>query len=283
MTDALPAQGKYAASRSSRRDRGIAWVTANATRPHTAVRSVFLLGVLGTVLAGPLAHGGDRNDDRGVVTADVPDAPGEGDGSVPGGETAVATHPMPLGPARPAMLLLDSAGPRQLPAGDDLDAARRVFRVQCRDLMRVSRTHAGARMAAALLEEAAVTEKDPCLKWVLLEESIRLGSASGEPQRIESAVELAAEYFRIDAVRTELDALDDIPLRALDPVRASAVAEAAERIATSPAAEGRPRDRSAEWVLAADAWKRAGNTPRATAARAAARRASTAKVTPGQG
>lgn len=240
---------------------------------------LLLLGVLGTALVGGPAHGGDRDDDRGVVTAaapdtDVPDPSKAGDAAKGAVEPATAVTPMPMGPARPSMLLLDPpAALRRPPADDDLEAARRAFRTHCRDLLRVSRTHSGARMAAAILEEAAVTEKDPCLKWVLLEESIRLGSASGEPQRIASAVELAAEHFRIDTVRTELDALNDIPLRALDPSRASGVAEAAERIATSPAAEGRPRDRSAAWSLAAEAWKRAGDVSRAKAARVAANRA----------
>ncbi len=274
-TAALPELGKNAVRRSWRPGPRVALAAfAAALRPGGSSVLVLLLGVL---VVGVPAHGGDADDDRGVVTPNTADTEAA-NGAV---EPAVAVAPMPTGPARPSVLLLDPpVGPRRPPPDDDLKAVRRAFRAQCRDLLRVSRTRSGARMAAALLEEAAATEKDPCLKWVLLEESIRLGSASGEPQRIESAVELAAEHFRIDAVRTELDALDDIPLRALEPNRAIGVAEAAERIAESAEAEERPRDRAAAWGLAAEAWKRAGDGPRAKAARAAAIRATTPRSDP---
>jgi hypothetical protein len=193
------------------------------------------------------------------------------------GETvdpAMAVDPMPTGPARPSMLLLDPpAGLRKPPSARDLEPSRRAFRTMCRDLLRVSQTRNGARMAAVVLEEAAAAEEDPCLKWVFLEESIRLAAAIGDPGRIESAVSLAADHFRIDGLRTELDALGDIPLRALEPARAVDVANAAERIAGSVAAEGRPRERAIAWALAADAWKRAGEQTRAQTARVAAARA----------
>jgi hypothetical protein len=228
--------------------------------------------VLSLALAGSVGVAEEPDHepaDPAVVTA------GGGDGVAEEKvDPAMAVEPMPTGPARPSMLLLDPpAGLRKPPSARDLEPSRRAFRTICRDLLRVSRTRNGARMAAVILEEAAAAEEDPCLKWVFLEESIRLAAAIGDPGRIESAVSLAADHFRIDGLRTELDALGDIPLRALEPARAVDVANAAERIAASVAAEGRPRERAIALELAADAWKRAGEQTRAQTASLAAARA----------
>jgi len=234
---------------------------------HPAWRG--LLAILGIAVATGMSHGHEPEGEPSVVTAG---------GGTAERETAVdpatAVEPMPTGPARPSMLLLDPPpGLRRPPSAEDLEPSRRAFRTYCRDLLRVSRTRTGARMATVVLEEAAATEEDPCLKWVFLEESIRLAAAIGDPGRIESAVALTTEHFRIDGLRTELDALGDIPLRALAPARAVDVARAAERIATKAAAEDRPRERATAWGLAADAWKRAGEPARARTASAAAARA----------
>lgn len=220
-----------------------------------------LIGTLSASLTLSVCHGGE-------AVREPPAAPASGDGDRGDGqvEPASAFEPMPTGRTRPSMLLLDPPpGLRRPPSGDELADARREFRIHCRDLLLVSRSRSGARMVAGILEEAAAAEKDPCVQWVLLEQSIRLGTASGDPRRIESAVDLAADLFLIDPIRAELDALGDIPLRALAPGRAEDVARAAERIA-GEIPEERFRDRRTAWTLAADAWKRAGQPSRAKAA-----------------
>jgi len=231
-----------------------------------------------SMLAGPMASigldaPGCRADgfpmvgDAQLAAESIPD-----DSTTDGVVQASASVPMPTGRTRPSMLLIDPPpGLRSPPDDETLEPVRRAFRAQCRDLLRVARSHSGARLAANVLEQAAAEEDDPTLKWVFLEESIRLGAASGDPTRIESAVALAAEHFRFDAIGVELEALGDIPLRVLRPDRAAEVAKSAERLATSLAADERPRERVIALGLAADAWKLAGDSRRAAAAKAAAR------------
>ncbi|NBV44779.1 MAG: hypothetical protein EBR86_03870 [Planctomycetia bacterium] len=241
------------------------------TRPLTGFRRSRHLAWGGLAVVGLATGTGHGQEPEGVP--DVVTARAESGEVETAVDQATAVEPMPTGPARPSMLLLDPPpGLRRPPSAEDLEPLRRAFRTQCRDLLRVSRTRTGARMATVVLEEAAVMEEDPCLKWVFLEESIRLAAAIGDPDRIESAVALTTEHFRIDGLRTELDALRDIPLRALAPARAVDVARAAERIAAKAAAEDRPRERATAWGLAADAWKRAGEPERARTASAAAAR-----------
>ena len=238
-----------------------------------------MLAALGfSILAGPMsairldapccrADGYSMVGDAQLAAEAIPD-----DSMTVGVDQASASVPMPTGRTRPSMLLIDPPpGLRAPPDEETLEPVRRAFRAQCRDLLRVARSYSGARLAANVLEQAAAEEDDPTLKWVFLEESIRLGAASGDPTRIESAVALAAEHFRFDAIGMELEALGDIPLRVLRPDRAAEVAKSAERLATSLAADERPRERVIALGLAADAWKLAGDSRRAAAAKAAAR------------
>jgi len=197
-------------------------------------------------------------------------AGGDQSGTTP----AAAVAPMAAGPRRPAALLLDPpAGYGPPPDEADLEPIRAIFRDECRDLLRVARSHLGARMVAGVLEEAAAVEKDAILRWVLLEETLRLAVASGEPKRIASAVALAAEHYRFDALQAELDALSGIPQRVLRPERIREIAAAAERVAAAAAAADRPRERGAAWKLAADSWRRAGDRGRTESASAEYRRA----------
>lgn len=195
---------------------------------------------------------------------------GEQGGAAP----AAAVAPMAVGPKRPAALLLDPpAGYGPPPDDADLEPIRAIFRDECRDLLRVARSHLGARMVAGVLEEAAAVEKDAVLRWVLLEETLRLSVASGEPKRIASAVALATEHYRFDALQTELDALSDIPQRVLRPERIREIATAAERLAAAATAADRPHERRAAWKLAADSWRRTGDRGRTESALAEYRRA----------
>lgn len=168
---------------------------------------------------------------------------------------------------RPVMRQLPAAAAHASPpSARELVDARAELGRRFREPLSHADTAAGATQAATVMIEAAVNEQDRSLKWVLLEESRKLGVQAGDAPLISRAVALASAVFEFDAITTELRALLEIPLRGLSPARAAALAEAAEHVATRAEVDGR-RDIAVDaQLLAIRGWQRAGDI-------AAARRA----------
>ena len=155
------------------------------------------------------------------------------------------------------------------PSARDIAVVRPEFRRRFREPLSHSDTAAGARTAAESLLDAAATENDRTLKWLILDEARRLGEAAGQAGLVTRAVALASAAYDFDAIDVELRSLKLIPLRGLDPRRAAAVAAAAEQIATRAEADQRLDRAVTAELLAYRGWQRAGN---AEAARQAAAR-----------
>jgi hypothetical protein len=66
----------------------------------------------------------------------------------------------------------------------------------------------------------------------------------------------------------ELDALGEIPLRALDAGKTIRLAEAAEQLATRAEADGADETAQSAWLLAYRSWQRCGNIDAARRAEA---------------
>ena len=121
-----------------------------------------------------------------------------------------------------------------------------------------AKTAAGADRAAEMFVEAAATEPDRALKWLLLEEARRLGAASGNAAVIHQSITLASASWEFDALSIEHRALEEIPLRGLSGQRAVKLAEAAEAVATRAEIDGRLDLALDAQDLAIRAWQRAG-------------------------
>lgn len=173
-------------------------------------------------------------------------------------------------PGRPVMRQLGAAGAATaLPTAQDIALARPEFRRRFREPLSHAASAAGARQAAETMLAAAGTEPDRAIRWLLLDESRRLGEASGQASLVARAIAAASAAYDFDAIDAELRSLKQIPLRGLDASRAAGVALAAERIAVRAAADERPDRTVAAEMLAYRAWQRAGDL--AAAARAAVR------------
>lgn len=173
-------------------------------------------------------------------------------------------------PERPAMRQLGAAAAATaLPTAQDIAVARPEFRRRFREPLSHAASAAGARQAAETLLAAAGTEQDRAICWLLLDESRRLGEASGQASLVARAIAAASVAYDFDAIDAELRSLKQIPLRGLDAPRAAGLAMAAERIAVRAAADARPEKTVAAEMLAYRAWQRAGDL--AAAARAAVR------------
>lgn len=173
-------------------------------------------------------------------------------------------------PGRPVMRQLGVAGAATaLPTAQDIVGARPVFRRRFRQPLAHTASAAGARQAAETLLAAADTETDRTIRWLLFDESRRLGEASGQAGIIARAIAAASAAFDFDAIEAELKSLRQIPLQGLDASRAAGVAMAAERIAVRATTDDRPDKTVAAEMLAYRAWQRAGDM--AAAARAAIR------------
>ena len=158
---------------------------------------------------------------------------------------------------------------RQLPASAALPApptqrelvdARAALKSRFKAALARADTAAGARTAADTLLAAAHDEPPGGLKWIMLDEARRLGTASGSAEIVSRAVTRMAAAFDVDDLAIELESLGEIPLRALDPARASRLAESAERIATRADTDGRSDVAHDARLVAYKAWQRAGNT-----------------------
>jgi hypothetical protein len=153
------------------------------------------------------------------------------------------------------------------PSARDIAVGRPEFRRRFREPLSHSDTAVGARIAAESLLDAAATENDRTLKWLILDEARRLGEAAGQAGLVSRAVTLASANYEFDAIDVELRSLKLIPLRGLDANRAAALAVAAEQIATRAEADRRLDKAVTAELLAYRGWQRAGN---AEAARQAA-------------
>jgi hypothetical protein len=117
---------------------------------------------------------------------------------------------------------------------------------------------AGAERAADAFLEAAASEPDRALKWLLFAEARRLGAASGNAAVIDRSVSLASATYDFDALDLEFRSLEEIPLRALSPQRAMKLAEVAEGLATRAESDRRFDLALEAQDLAIKAWQRAG-------------------------
>lgn len=161
---------------------------------------------------------------------------------------------------RPAMgQLAPAARSDAPPSSRDLVDARADMQRRFRSLLAHAGTAAAARAAAETLLQEAIDEPDRNLKWLMLEESRRLGESAGQALIVSRAIGLAAASYDFDAIDKELRCLQQMPLRGLDAQRAAALATAAGAIATRAEADGRTDKAVAATLLAYRAWQRAGD------------------------
>jgi len=157
----------------------------------------------------------------------------------------------------------------QPPSQRDLVEAREELRQRFREPLAHVETAAGATRAAEMLLEAAVAEPDRSLKWLMLTEARRLSAEVGNAVTVDRAIVLASASYEFDAVDAEFRSLAAIPLRGLNPPRAAALAEVAEKLATRAETDDRLDLAVAAQSLAIRSWQRAGN--KAAAIQAAVR------------
>jgi len=143
-----------------------------------------------------------------------------------GGDPGLESGP----PGRPVMTL-QASGDRKPPSSRALVDARAELQRRYRESLFRADTAAGAERAAELFLEAGAAESDRALKWLLLDEARRLGTASGNAAAIHRAVALASATYDFDELDVEYRALAEIPLRGLSPERAAGVADEAEAVA----------------------------------------------------
>ena len=172
---------------------------------------------------------------------------------------AAAEPPSATVAQRPVMTSLPQAALLEQPPSRRalVDARAELKRRYWEPLFR-AKTAAGADRAAEMFVEAAATEPDRALKWLLLEEARRLGAASGNAAVIHQSITLASASWEFDALSIEHRALEEIPLRGLSGQRAVKLAEAAEAVATRAEIDGRLDLALDAQDLAIRAWQRAG-------------------------
>lgn len=164
------------------------------------------------------------------------------------------------GPTRPRMERLEpEASIRRPPSQRELVDARDVVTRRFRDALSRAGSTAGANAAASQLLDAAATEADRAVKWHLLAEARRLAAAAGDAATVDRSITAAAAAYDFDAVAEERRLLREIPLRALDRVRATTLAEVAAGLAERAEADGRPDVAADAWSLAMRGWQRSGD------------------------
>jgi len=162
---------------------------------------------------------------------------------------------------RPTMRQLPGNGTLpQPPAQRDLVDARVELKARFREPLSHTETATGARIAAESFLAASAEEPDWTLKWLMLDEARRLGSAAGYADTVTRAITLSSALYDFDELDLEMRSLAEIPLRALDPGRATLLAEAAEKLAARADTDGRRELSDAARLLAVKAWQRSGNT-----------------------
>jgi len=174
--------------------------------------------------------------------------------------------------ARPRMRQLAPAAAAGEPPGPhELVDARAELRRRFRDEFATISTPAGANAAVAVLLDAATTEPDRRLKWLMLDEARELAADAGNAAAVSRTIKLASASYDFDAVAEEHRTLNEIPLRLLDPARAAALADAAGRLAARAEADGRRQVATSAQLLSMRSWERAGNISAARAAAAKVR------------
>lgn len=154
------------------------------------------------------------------------------------------------------------------PSARDLVDARDALERRFREPLARAGTAAGANAAAATLLEAASTEPDRAVKWLLLAEARRLAAAAGNAVAVDRSILMADAAYDFDAIAEEHRMLREIPLRALDSARASALAQVAEGLAERAEADDRADVAADAWALAIRGWQRAGDVAAARKATA---------------
>jgi len=161
--------------------------------------------------------------------------------------------------SRPVMTDRSPAAARERPPSRrDLVDARVELQRRFREPLFRADTAAGAEQAGEALLEAAATEPDRPLKWLLFAEARRLGIASGNAELVHRAIVLASATYEFDPLAEELRDLGGIPLRGLSPRRARWLAEAAEGVAGRAEVDGRLDLALQAQDLAIKGWQRAG-------------------------
>jgi hypothetical protein len=93
------------------------------------------------------------------------------------------------------------------PSSRELASSRAELQQRFRESLSHANTSAGARVAAETLLTAAITENDRSLKWLMLDESRRLGEAAGQASLVNRAITMAAAVYDFDAIDLELRCL----------------------------------------------------------------------------
>lgn len=172
--------------------------------------------------------------------------------------------------ARPRMgQMQPAASGSRPPSPRELVDAREVVARRFREPLATADSAAGATAAATALLDAAITEEDRAVKWLLLAEARRLAAAAGNAAVVDRSIVLTAAAFEFDAIAEEHRVLRGIPLQALDPTRAAGLATVAEGLAERAEADDRGAEAADAWALAIRGWQRAGDA--AAARRAAVR------------
>jgi hypothetical protein len=175
-------------------------------------------------------------------------------------------------PGRPRMQQLAPAAAAGEPPGPhELVDARTELQRRFRDEFATISTPAGANAAVVALLDAAATEPDRRLTWLMLDEARELAADAGNATAVSRAIQIAAASYDFDAVAEEHRTLNEIPLRLLDPARAAALADAAGRLAARAETDGRRDMATSAQLLAMRGWERAGNIAAARAAAAKVR------------
>lgn len=161
--------------------------------------------------------------------------------------------------ARPTMRQLPAAAALEAPPTPrELVDARAEFEQRYPGILARGRTSAGAVVIADALIEAAATEEDRSVKWLMLAEARRMAVASGNAKTLDRAILVASATYEFDAEEEAYRSLKEIPLRLLSPERAAAYAEVAEKVAGRAESDGRRDLAIMSLNLAVRGWQRAG-------------------------
>ena len=162
-------------------------------------------------------------------------------------------------PPRPTMQQLPAAASLEAPpTARELVDAREEFERRYPGILARGRTTIGATVIADTLIEAATTEEDRDVKWLMLAEARRMAVVSGNAKSLDRAIVLASATYEFDADAEELRSLKEIPVRLLAPERAMAFAEVAEKVAGRAETDGRRDLAIMSLNLAVRGWQRAG-------------------------
>ena len=169
-----------------------------------------------------------------------------------------ATPPADV-PSRPTMRQLPAAASLEAPpTARELVDARAEFERRYPGILARGRTTIGATVIADTLIEAAATEEDRDVKWLMLVEARRMAVVSGNAKSLDRAIVLASATYEFDADAEEFRALREIPVRLLAPERAASFAEVAEKVAGRAESDGRRDLAIMSLNLAVRGWQRAG-------------------------